>query len=47
MRTAIFLVILTAAVSASPAGAIAQEQVYRVGDSGAHAAWDDVPAAES
>ena len=34
MRTAIFLVILTAAVSASPAGAIAQEQVYRVGDEG-------------
>ena len=34
MRTAIFLVILTAAVSASPAGAMAQEQVYRVGDEG-------------
>jgi TonB family protein len=34
MRTAIFLVILTAAVSASPAGAIVQEQVYRVGDEG-------------
>ena len=30
MRTAIFLVILTAA-SALPAGAIAQEQVYQVG----------------